>query len=101
MRTRDEVLLAVIGLVALPSIVLILEFAKLPPQPVHPVTARVIAITPAVSKFRAGRDTIIVRNANGTGQFTMPDDDVRCSVGDMVPVQQQGITLARVAKTCR
>jgi hypothetical protein len=46
-------------------------------------------------------DHIVVRNAHGTGQFSMHDADVRCRVGDQVPVQQQGVTLTRAARTCR
>lgn len=100
MRARDGALLAVIGVVAVPCIALMVEFASVPPLPMHPATARVVAIAPSDSKYHAGRDTIVVRNANGTGQFTMGDVDVHCAVGDLVPVTQQGITLGRVAKTC-
>ena len=63
--------------------------------------ARVVAIAAWEAKFRASRDTIVVRNAHGTGEFSMPFNEVRCNVGDEVPVEQQGVTLTRTSKTCR
>ena len=101
MRGSTEVLLTVIGLIAVPSSVVMFQFAGQPVQPVHPATARVVAIKPSDSYFHPYRDTIVVRNARGTGEFSMQDGDVHCVVGDQVPVRQQGITLTRVAKTCR
>ena len=101
MRRQTEILLSLIGVIAVPSSVLMFHFSGMPLQPAHPATARVFAIKAWDARFRAGRDYIVVRNAHGTGQFSMPDADVRCQVGDQVPVQQQGVTLTRVARTCR
>jgi hypothetical protein len=100
MRARMEILGTLIGLVAVPSIVLIYQFAPMPPQPAHAAVARVVAITPW-GKLYNERDSIVVRNARGTGQFSMRAAEIRCHVGDRVPVRQQGITLTRVARTCR
>ena len=100
MRGRDGALIAVIGAIALPCAALIYHVASLPLQPIHAATARVVAIAPPVSKY-SNRETVVVRNAHGTGQFTIALDDARCNVGDVVPVQQQGITLTRAATTCR
>jgi hypothetical protein len=63
--------------------------------------ARVVAIKGWEGKIYAGKDWIVVRNAHSTGQFSMWNGEVRCKVGDEVPVQQQGITLSRTPKTCR
>lgn len=101
MRRRTEVLLTLTGSIAVPSAVLVAHFAALPPQPKHPAMARVVAIGAWEGKFRADMDHIVVRNAHATGQFSMPDADVRCRVGDEVPVEQQGVTLTRAARTCR
>jgi len=101
MRRWTEVLLSLIGLIAVPASVAIFHFAALPVQPAHPAMARVVAIGAWEGKFRADLDHIVVRNAHGTGQFSMHDADVRCRVGDQVPVQQQGVTLTRAARTCR
>ena len=101
MRTRTELLLSLVGLIAVPSSVLVAHFAAMPVQPKHRATARVVAIAAWEAKFRASRNTIVVRNAHGTGEFSMPFNEVRCNVGDEVPVEQQGVTLTRAAKTCR
>ena len=101
MRLRSEILATLIGLVAVPSAVLIFHFARMPLQPVRPAMARVVRISPHDGRFGASWDYIVVRNARGTGQFSMWDPEVRCHVGDQVPVQQQGITLTRTARTCR
>jgi hypothetical protein len=42
-----------------------------------------------------------VRNKHAFGQFSVLDADVKCEVGDEVPVLQQGASLYRVAETCR
>ena len=96
-----EALLSVIGLAAVPSLVLLFDYAKMPPQPEHPATARVVAIVAWEAKFRVALDTVSVRNAGGTGQFSIREADVRCHVGDIVPVEQQGVTLTPAAGTCR
>ena len=101
MRTRTEALLTLIGLIAVPSGVVMFEFAGLPEQPAHPAMAWVVAIKPSDSKLHAERDYVFVRNARGTGEFSMHDHEVRCMVGDEVPVQQRGVTLTRTPKTCR
>ena len=101
MRPQTEVLLTAIGLIAVPSGVVLFHFWGMPPQPVHPAMARVVAIAAHDSRLHFDRDHIVIRNAHGTGQFSMPDADVRCHVGDEVPVLQQGVTLTRAAKTCR
>ena len=90
-----------IGLIAVPAIVLVFHFARMPVQPVHPAMARVVAIAAVEGRFYADRDTIVIRNAHGTGGFRMRDAEVRCHVGDLVPAEQQGVTLRRVAQTCR
>lgn len=100
-RVRTAILATLIGLMAVPSIVLIIHFGEMPLQPVRPAMARVVAIRGWEGRLRADRDTIVIRNAHGTGQFSMRDVEVRCKVGDQVPVEQQGVTLRRVAKTCR
>ena len=101
MRRTTEVLLTLVGLVAVPSAAVVFHFAAMPEQPKRPSTARVVAIVPWEGKLRADLDHIVVRNAHGTGQFTMHDAEVRCRVGDQVPVEQQGATLTRSARTCR
>ena len=101
MRRTTEALIAVIGLIAVPSSVLIFHFSQLPLQPVHPTMARVVAIKAWEAKFRADRDDIVVRNGQGTGQFVLREPQVRCHVGDTVPVEQRGVTLASTATTCR
>jgi hypothetical protein len=101
MRTRTEALLTLLGLIAVPSGVVMFEFAGMPEQPAHPAMARVVAIKPSDSKFHADRDYIVVRNARGTGEFSMYDGELRCRVGDEVPVEQRGITLTRTPRTCR
>lgn len=68
-------------------------------QPVHAAMARVVAIAPTLG--RSPRQTIIVRNAHGVGRISMLVGDFHCRVGDIVPVQQSGIRLTGVAKTCR
>ena len=94
MRRASEVLLTMCG-------ILVFNFAGLPDQPSHPALARVVAINPRDTRFYADRDTIVVRNAHGTGEFSMRDAEVRCVVGDQVPVEQRGLTLTRTQKTCR
>jgi hypothetical protein len=101
MRRQTEVLLTLIGLIAVPSAVVMVHFAGMPVQPAHPAMARVVAIKAWESKFGAYLDTIDVRNATGNGDFSMQFNQVHCRVGDLVPVQQQGVTLMPVAKTCR
>jgi len=101
MRTRTELLLSLAGLIAVPSSVLVAHFAAMPVQPKRPATARVVAIKGREGRLYEYRDYVVVRNAHGTGQFSMNDGDVRCHVGDVVPVEQQGVTLTRAAKTCR
>lgn len=101
MRTQTEILATLLGMIAVPSSVLIVEFAGMPEQPKRPATATVTAIVPHGGRLRPNLDEIVVRNAHGTGQFTMPNADVRCRVGDQVPVQQQGVTITRAAGTCR
>jgi hypothetical protein len=77
------------------------RISDLPLQPARQSVARVVAIVPGEGRLRANRDRIVVRTAHGTGQFEMPHSDIRCDVGDEVPVEQQGITLTRLPKTCR
>jgi hypothetical protein len=101
MRRSTEVLLTLAGLVAVPSAALLFHFSGMPVQPRHTATARVVAISPHDGRLYANRDYIVVRSPRGTGQFSMRDDEVRCHVGDIVPVDQQGITLTRNARTCR
>ena len=93
--------MAVIGLIAVPSSVLVYQFAGLPRQPKHAAMARVVAITAGEGRFDAHIDHIGIRNDHGIGQFSMPAAEDRCQVGDMVPVEQRGVTLLRSPKTCR
>jgi hypothetical protein len=95
------VLLAVVGLIAVAALPVVAHFWRMPLQAAHPAMARVVAIAAHEGKFGAYFDTIDVRNATGTGGFSMPFNRVHCHVGDLVPVQQQGVTLTPVAKTCR
>ena len=97
---RTAILLT-LGFAGAVLLVLAWQVERWPEQPAHSAMAKVVAIAPHEGRFYNDRDTIVVRNAHGTGQFTMRDDDVRCHVGDAVPVEQRGITLMRVAKTCR
>ena len=101
MRRRNEVLAVLIGLIATPSLLVAYHFSKMPLQPVHPAMARVVAIAPWGGKFHADRDTIVIRNAHGTGELILREGEVRCRVGDVVPVEQQGVSLRPVARTCR
>lgn len=101
MRRRDAILLGAATVIAVPLAALVAYFAGMPVQPKVPATARVFAIAGHGGRLYADRDTIVVRNATGTGQFSMRDNEVRCHVGDQVPVEQQGIVLTRTARTCR
>jgi hypothetical protein len=100
-RLFTIMLVALLGLIAVAALPVVVHFWRVPLQPAHPAMARVVAIAAHESKFGAYRDTIDVRNATGTGDFSMQFDQVHCRVGDLVPVQQQGVTLTPVAKTCR
>lgn len=77
------------------------RFAGLPEQPAHAAVARVIAITPDPSRFHQDRETIVIRNERGTGEFEMRIAEARCDVGDRVEVRQRGTTLTRGPSTCR
>lgn len=101
MRRSTEALLTLVGVVAVPLVVVVFHFAGMPVQPAHAATARVVAIAARGGKLFADRDTIVIRNDHGTGQFSRRFADVHCHVGDLVPVEQRGVTLAPVAKTCR
>ncbi len=72
-----------------------------PARPAFETTARVVAIVGSNSRFHPDRFTIVVRNARGTGEFSMNDGDIRCHVGDAVAVEQRGVVLMRIARTCR
>ena len=100
-RRIDAMLVGLAAIIAVPSALLVAHFATMPVQPKHPAMARVFAISANEGKFHANLDYIVVRNATGTGQFRMLDDEVRCRVGDQVPVEQQGIVLTRTGRTCR
>jgi purine nucleoside permease len=100
-RLSTILLVALPGLIALAALPVVVHFWRMPVQPAHPAMARVVAIAAHESKFGAYLDTIDVRNATGTGGFSMKFSEVHCHVGDLVPVKQQGVTLTRVAKTCR
>lgn len=88
-------------LVALALAFAISRIAQLPAQPAHPAVARVVAIVPVEGRWYANYDRIVVRAPDGTGQFAMLHADVRCDIGDEVPVEQRGVTLTRLQKTCR
>lgn len=75
--------------------------SRLPAQPPHRAFARVVQIKANDSRLRFGLDWIYVRNDHGFGQFSMPDADVKCEVGDEVPVLQRGAAFYPVAETCR
>jgi len=94
-------LIALLGLMIAASLPVVLEFWRMPAQPVHPAMARVVAIAAHEGKFGAPVDTIVLRNATGAGDFSMRFDQLHCRVGDVVPVKQQGVTLLPVPKTCR
>jgi len=107
-RARDDMAMrrpgvtpTLLGLAAAMLVGLGVQVARSPLEPAHPNTARVVAITPHVSRFHGNLDFVDLRNAGGVGQFSMPDAEVRCDVGDLVPVEQRGTTLSPVAKTCR
>jgi hypothetical protein len=100
-RLFTILLVALSGLIVLAVLPVVVHFWRIPPQPAHPAIARVVAIAAHEGKFGANFDTIDVRNATGTGGFSMKFNEVHCHVGDLVPVKQQGVTLTRVAKTCR
>ncbi|MGN6590682.1 MAG: hypothetical protein ACTHKE_10360 [Sphingomicrobium sp.] len=101
MRARTAILIGLASLIVLPSAEMLYHFSKLPVQPKHPAIARVVVISPHDGRYDTEWDYIVVRNASGTGQFSMRHSEITCSVGDEVPVDQQGITLKRAAKTCR
>jgi len=98
---RPGVLLILLGLAAAMLLVIGLRVERLPLQPVHPAMARVVAVTAHVGRFHGDLDFVDLRNARGVGQFSMRDAELRCHVGDLVPVEQRGTTLRPVAKTCR
>jgi hypothetical protein len=66
----------------------------------QPATAKIMAIVPSEHRFHPNDQTIVVRNAHGTGQFTL-HYPIRCNVGDTVAVEQAGITLRASPATCR
>lgn len=101
MNSIKRPLVLVVLLVAVALGVAVWQISRQPPLPPHPAIARVVAIAPVESRWYANRDRIVVRSAHGTGQFEMIHSDVRCDVGDEVPVEQRGITLTRLPKTCR
>jgi hypothetical protein len=75
--------------------------SQLPLRPARRAMARVEAIKAIDSRVRFSGDWVYVRNDHAFGQFSMLDADVKCEVGDEVPVLQQGAALSRVAETCR
>jgi len=101
MRKRTGILLGAIGLICAPLGVLAFEFAGMPEQPARPAMARVVAIKAAEGKWSTDRDTVVVRNAHGTGSFNIWEGQLRCHVGDLVSVEQRGTTLRALPKTCR
>ena len=64
-------------------------------------TAKVVAIAPSDHRFHPNENTIVVRNATGTGEFTVDTLILKCDVGDSVPVEQAGVSLRAAASTCR
>lgn len=99
MRTNIVVAVAVVFATAVAFGVW--RVSQLPLQPVHRAMARVEAIKAIDSRVRFSGDWVYVRNDHAFGQFSMLDADVKCEVGDEVPVLQQGVSLYRVAETCR
>ena len=75
--------------------------SRLPLQPSYQAMARIVSITPEVSRWRTDIDWIVVRNDRGTGQFWMRSTDMNCDVGDEVPVLQEGVSLKRLPDTCK
>jgi hypothetical protein len=98
---RPGVPLTLLGLAAAMLVGLGAQVARSPLQPAHPDMAKVVAITAHVGRFHGDLDFVDLHNARGVGQFSMPDSEVRCDVGDLVPVEQRGTTLSPAAKTCR
>ena len=77
-----------------------LWFNRGSPPAWEPTTAKIMAIVPSDRRFHPNDETIVVRNAHGTGQFTV-HYAVQCNVGDTVAVQQAGVTLRASPTTCR
>lgn len=73
---------------------------RVPKDHWHPAQARVTAIADHDGKLFPGEE-VAFRNASGTGQAHLGGAVVRCHVGDVVPVEQSGVTLRPVVATCR
>jgi hypothetical protein len=74
---------------------------QLPLQPVRRAAATVVAIVPTQGRFQVDREIIILRSNEGAGQFVLRDYEIRCHVGEIVPVQERGITLTPLPETCK
>ena len=71
------------------------------PQPHwRATTAKVVAIAPSMHRFHPNEHYVVVRNAHGTGQFTIVYP-LNCEVGESVPVEQAGVSLRASYETCR
>jgi hypothetical protein len=77
------------------------RIGRSPAAVAHPAVATVVAIAPAEGHFHVDRNSVSVRNSDGSGQFSIVDAELHCKVGDRVQVQQQGATLTRLPGTCR
>jgi hypothetical protein len=100
-RFFTTLLVMLLALIVLASLVVVFEFWRAPVEAAHPAMAQVVAIAAHEGKFGADRDTVVLRNDHGTGSMGMRFGEVRCHVGDLVPVRQQGTTLTGLPQTCR
>ena len=73
-----------------------------PVQPKQHVTARIIAITPRVSRWESDQMIIQFQSANGlTGKRVMPATEIHCALGDTVKATAQGVSLTMDDASCR
>jgi hypothetical protein len=101
MSSRGRILLGSGALIIAATGFAIWEVWQLPLQPARTAMARVTDITPSCFRCDPQKDEIFVRNERGFGGFGMFDSEVRCRVGDEVPVRQQGTDLTPLPNTCR
>jgi hypothetical protein len=83
----------------LPAVWAYWNFKDQPLQHAHPAMATVVAIAPTLG--RSDRQTIVVRNAHGTGYVSTLIGATHCDVGDKVPVIQRGAALSAAPATCK
>ena len=73
-----------------------------PSQPPQHVNARIIAITPRVSRWESDQMVIQFQSSNGLiGKRMMLFSEIHCGVGDTVKATAQGVSLTMDDASCR